>query len=134
MHTLPSKQIISGIIIALAVFVIIIELVRRRKLREEYSWFWLLTGVMLLFVVLKYDFLMWLTRLVGARVPTSALFFFGLLFVIILCLQYAVRISSLDGKIRILTQEVALLKFDLEQAVKRKSLEMKDGANSSSSD
>ena len=39
MHTLPSKQIISGIIIALAVFVIIFDLVRRGKLREEYSWF-----------------------------------------------------------------------------------------------
>ena len=134
MHELPFKQIISGLIIAFAVLLIIIELVRRRKLREEYSWFWLLTGVMLFFVVLKYDFLMWLTRLVGARIPTSALFFFGLLFVIILCLQYAVRISTLDGKVRTLTQEVTLLKFELEQAVKKKNSGLKDEASSLSPD
>ena len=115
MNDIPLKQQFFGFIIAFTILIVIIELVRRRKLREEYSWVWILTGIMLFGFVLRYDILYRITRLIGATLPTSTLFFFGLIFVILLCLQYAVRISTFDGKIRALTQEIALLKFEINE-------------------
>ena len=112
---LPPKQQFFGFLIALVILVVIIDLVRRRKLREEYSWMWILTGITLFILVLKYEILNWLTGFIGAHLPTSTLFFFGLLFVILLSLQYAVRISSFDSNLRKLTQEIALLKFELAE-------------------
>ena len=81
MNELPVKQKIFGLIIAFAILIVIVDLVRRRKLREEYSWMWILTGVTLFILVLKYDILKWITRFIGAQLPTSTLFFFGPLFV-----------------------------------------------------
>ena len=77
---MPLEQKITAIIIAVSIFFLIIELVRRRKLREEYSWLWLLTGTILLVLTLEYQLLVWITGLIGAAAPTSTLFFLLLYF------------------------------------------------------
>ena len=46
------RQKIFAVLACLAIIVFIIEMVRRRKLREEYSWLWILTGSTLLALVL----------------------------------------------------------------------------------
>ena len=94
-------------------FIIIIELVRRRKLREEYSWLWLLTGAGIIILAIFYDLLRNITELIGAENPTSTLFFFSTIFLVLLCLQFSVQISKLSDRVRKLTQELAILKPEL---------------------
>lgn len=106
---MPLKQQIMSFIIAIGIFVIIIDLVRRRKLREEYSWLWLLTGMLLIILTLWYDSLVWLTHLIGAIAPTSTLFFFAIIFLILVCVQFSIRISKLTNQVKDLAQEIALL-------------------------
>jgi hypothetical protein len=84
--------------------------VRRRKLKEEYSWLWIVAGIAVVCVGLNYGLLMWLTKLIGAGWTSSTLFFFGNFFVLALCLQFSVKISGLETKVKNLTQEVALLR------------------------
>src|SRR6185503_8567326 len=49
---LTLHQTVFALTTSLVTFLFILELVRRRRLREEYSWLWLLTaGVMILMVV-----------------------------------------------------------------------------------
>jgi hypothetical protein len=50
---------------------------------------------------------------VGAWTPSSTLFFFGELFLLVLCLNYAVRLSSLTLNLKLLAQEVAVLRAEL---------------------
>lgn len=107
---MPLKQKIVAILIALSVFFVILELVRRRKLREEYSWLWLATGMMLVVLTLWYDLLVWITGLIGAMAPTSTLFFFGLIFLMLVCIQFSMRISKLTNQVKDLAQEVTLLR------------------------
>ena len=38
------QQKIFAIIASVLIMLLVVELVRRRRLREEYSWLWLLTG------------------------------------------------------------------------------------------
>jgi len=111
---MASKQIVFALIVAVSLFIIILELVRRRKLKEKYSWLWLVTGIMIMALVLKYEFLVWLTDFVGAFSPMSTLFFFALLFVILLCIQFSVSISGLQDKIKNLAQELAIIKTKLK--------------------
>jgi hypothetical protein len=49
-----------------------------------------------------------ITSLVGATLFTSTLFFFGLMFLIAICLHFSVRISALSNQVRRLSQELAL--------------------------
>ena len=59
---MPPKQIILAIVLSVGLLVFIIEAVRRRRLREEYAWLWLLVGVVMLALSVWYDLLNFLTR------------------------------------------------------------------------
>jgi len=107
---MPLRQMIFAVSISIAIFITIIELVRRRKLREEYSWFWLLTGTGLFLLAVNYDLLVGITRFIGAGFPTSTIFFFGIIFLIILNLHFSIVLSAFANQIKNLSQEIALLK------------------------
>ena len=106
---------IFAIIIGISIFIIIIELVRRRKLREEYSWLWLLTGFGITILAIFRDFLLKITELIGAETATSTLFFFSTIFLLIICLQFSVQISKLSNQVRKLAQELTIMKPELNR-------------------
>jgi hypothetical protein len=94
---------------------LLVELVRRRKLREEYSVLWVVTAIGLLVIAFNVKWLLWATALVGAVQPPSTLFFGGLLFVMLLCLMFSVRISRLTYRLRTVSQRLALLEEELHR-------------------
>jgi len=112
----PIRQKIFFFTIAVMLLMVILELVRRRRLRVEYSWLWLASAVTILILILRYDLLVWITDLVGAVIPTSTLFFFCILYLALLSLNYSVRLSSLTRQVKELAQEVALLRADHQEA------------------
>jgi hypothetical protein len=118
---MPPRQKIFAIIISLTLLIFIIELVRRKKLREEYSWLWLLTGAMILILALWYDLLQGITHLIGAGLPTSTLFFLGLVFLILIAVQFSVKVSELNNQVKNLAQENGLLKNRVEELEEKKS-------------
>ena len=65
---------------AAAVLLMVIELVRRRKLKEEYSVLWVFTAALVLLISIWFSLLQNVTNAIGAISPASTLFFFGLLF------------------------------------------------------
>jgi hypothetical protein len=109
------RQVTVFLGLSLVLLVVILELVRRRTLRVEYSWLWIAACLTSIVLILRYDLLVILTGLVGAVVPTSTLFFLCILYLALLCLHYSIRISGLTHQVKDLAQEVALLRADLEQ-------------------
>jgi hypothetical protein len=106
---MEMRQKILALVFGAALLVVIIELVRRRKLKEEYSWLWILAGVAVLVLGMSHTVLMAVTRFIGAGFPASTVFFFGIFFVVALCLQFSVKISRLETKVKNLAQELALV-------------------------
>ncbi len=106
---MPLRQQLVAVFISLVIMGVIVELVRRRKLREEYSWLWLLTGAVLLVLSVWYDLLVIITYAIGATLPTSTLFFFGLIFLLLINLHYSLKISQLTTEVKNLAQRMALL-------------------------
>ena len=104
----PRIQTIS-ILICVFLVVYVFELVRRKHLSEEYSMGWLVTGTLMLILSVSEDALRWVSELVGATLFTSTLFFFGLLFLMVICLHFSIRISALTKQVRTLTQHVGIL-------------------------
>lgn len=105
--TLAQKTF--GLIISVGILITIIYLVKKGKLREEYSWLWLITGFVLMILVLWYDLLLLITKIIGAVLPTTTLFIFGIVFLILLSLHFAVKISCLTDQVKNLAQEISLL-------------------------
>ncbi len=107
-------QKIFATIASLAIFVVIIYLVKKGKLREEYSWLWLLTGAVVLVLVIWYDLLLFLTKLIGAVTPTTTIFIFGIVFLMFISLHFAVKISSLSDQVKNLAQKLSLHEAEKE--------------------
>jgi hypothetical protein len=100
--------------IALALVAIVLWLVRRRTLRAEYTPIWMGAAFALLAASLNLDVLRLLTRLLGAWTLSSTIFFLGQFFLLAICLNYAVRLSENGTRIRLLAQELALLRRQLD--------------------
>jgi hypothetical protein len=116
---LPRQKIVM-MIVCICIFIFILDLVRRRKLREEYSWLWLLTSLSLFILIIKYNWLVAISNIIGAVIPTTTLFIGALTFLMVLCIQFSVRISRLTGQVKNLIQENALLRDGLEKLEKHK--------------
>jgi hypothetical protein len=100
---------IIAILGSLVLLAFIVELVRRRRLKEEYSVLWVATAVLLLLLAAWSGLLRDLTHLIGAISQASTIYFFSLIFVVFLLLHFSVRVSSLERRVVVLLQELALL-------------------------
>ena len=126
----PRIQVIS-ILICVFLVAYVFELVRRKHLSEEYSMGWLVTGTLMLILSVSEDALRWVSELVGATLFTSTLFFFGLLFLMVICLHFSIRISALTKQVRALTQHIGIL--DHEKKVLEKKIHQPPWQTGSSS-
>lgn len=100
---------IIGIAGSLGLLLFILELVRRRQLKEEYTVLWVLTALVLLLLAAWEGLLRGVRNLIGAGSEASTLYFFGLLFVVALLLHFSVRVSRLERRVTSMMQEIALL-------------------------
>lgn len=116
---MPIRNQIVALVVGIGMLLLIIELVRRRKLREEYSWLWLMTVSVVLLFSLWFDFLKWTTHLVGAITPSSTIFLFAFLFLIFISLHFSVVISKLTDRNRELAQQFALLELEYQEIKKK---------------
>jgi hypothetical protein len=116
---MPIRNKIVALAVGVGLLLIIIELVRRRKLREEYSWLWLLTGAVILLLTVWFDLLKWITHLVGAVMPSSTIFLCAFVFLILISLHFSVVISRLTDRNRELAQRFALLDLEVRELRER---------------
>lgn len=110
-----SARVIA-IALSLAMVVVVLWLVRRRVLREEFTPIWVGVAAALTLVSVRGDLLHALTRAIGAWTSSSTLFALGELALLLICLTYATRLSRQSTQIKDLAQELALLRARLEGA------------------
>jgi hypothetical protein len=108
------QQKVFAIIASILIMLVVVELVRRKKLREEYSWLWLVTGAFIILLVVWYDLLVFVTHLIGAIAPTTTLFIFGLIFLMLISLHYSIQISRLSQQVKNMAQELAILRGQID--------------------
>ncbi|MBU2488906.1 MAG: DUF2304 domain-containing protein [Proteobacteria bacterium] len=113
---MTPRQKIFALGAGIAIFAVILNLVYRRKLREEYSWLWLLTGLGIILLVAWYDLLVFLTGVIGASLPTTTLFLTGIIFLVLINIHYSIKISALTDQVRTLAREMALLRARLDES------------------
>ena len=97
------------------VLLLVVELLRRRQLREKYAALWLGIGLVAVVIALFPAVLDRLTELAGFAVPANLLFFGGSLVLTAISMQLSLEIGRLEEKTRRLAEEVALLRSDVDQ-------------------
>lgn len=109
-----ERSIILTTLLAIAVFVLILELVRQRALREEYSLLWLGTASIMILVSVWRDLLHGLASFMGIAYPPNLLFLMASIFMALMLLYFSTVITRLTGENKDIAQEVALLRHEIE--------------------
>lgn len=109
-----SRTQVIALVSAIALFIIVLELVRQRRLREEYSWLWLLAASFYLLVALWPPLSKLMASFIGTTNTALAFVYFGLQFVVLILIQYSVRLSKLTTKVKDLAQQIAILGSELD--------------------
>jgi len=110
----PTQRVFA-VLTSVATLAFIVDLVRRRKLKEEYSWLWIVTAAGMIVLSGWYGLIERVTRLIGAVTVTTTLFLFGLLFLLVISVHFSTVISRLTTQVRRLTQEIAILSAERDQ-------------------
>ena len=109
------RLVAFGVVIAVILLLLVLELVRRRRLQERYAILWILTALVLLVLSIWRGALESMAGMVGIAYAPALLFAITSFFVVIVLLHYSTVISRLSQQNTSLAQAVALL----EQRVRR---------------
>lgn len=104
---------IFSVAAALVTLVVVVDLLRRRRLRERHAIWWLVAGILALVVSLVPTVLTWAALLVGVEVPINLVFFVSLAVLFLVCIQHSVELTALESKTRALAERVALMELEL---------------------
>jgi hypothetical protein len=107
---------VFGIVFAALILIVVVELLRRRHLRERHAAWWLVAGVLALVVALFPAVLNWTAEIIGVEVPTNLVFFVAIAILFLVCLQHSSELTQLESKTRTLAERVSLLELRLRQS------------------
>jgi len=113
----PRLQFLA-ILAGLIVVFVVLELIRKGRLREEYSLIWLFSAAVVLILAVFRGSLQILADLIEIDYAPSLLFLVGLGLLMIIQLLQAITISKLAAQNRELAQRIALLAWHLQNQVK----------------
>ena len=107
-------QLVS-VVAAVALLLIVLELVRRRRLLERYALLWLLAALVMLALAGWRGALERLAHTLGIIAAPNALFFVAVGFIVVLLLHFSAAVSRLTDQSKVLAQRLAIM----EQRMRR---------------
>ena len=99
---------VFGILAALFTLVVVIEMLRRRRLRERHATWWVIAGLLAMLVGIFPGILDWAAALVGITVPTNLVFFVSIAVLFLVCIQTSAELTGVESQTRTLVEMSAL--------------------------
>jgi hypothetical protein len=111
----PWPVAIAGAIASLLLVLFVLELIRKRRLRERYAMLWLASGVVLFLLSVWRSSENTIAGWFGVKsYPPAVLFAVAGLFILLVLLDYSTVISKLADQNTVLAQKLALLESRLD--------------------
>lgn len=109
------KKLILILAISIIIFLLyVLKNIKQGKLNIKNALIWIIMGIGVIICVFQINNLEKLAKIVGIETVSNMLFFLGFLFLIFTCFNITRTISSQNKKIVQLTQELALLRKEVE--------------------
>lgn len=113
---------ILGIVAALLTLIVVVEMLRRGRMRERHAIWWILAGTAALIVGIFPGIIDWVGPALGVAVSSNLVFFLSIAVLFLVCIQHSSELTTLESKTRTLAERSALeqLRIDeLERTVAR---------------
>lgn len=96
------------------VLAFMVELLRRRQLREKYAILWLAVSVVVVILAAFPSLLNWLAHRLGIYDPPNLLLFSAVLVLLLVAVHLSWEASRLEEETRTLAEEIGLLRMQVE--------------------
>jgi len=110
-----SAPQIVGLVTAIGLFLLLIELLRQRRLREKYALVWFVLAVIALVGAAAPTLVYRITDLIGFQLPVNLIFFIAFLVLFALSVQFSLELGRMEERVRTLAEELAILRLEVEQ-------------------
>ena len=108
-------------LIGVFLFVVILDLVRRRKFREELSIIWLIIGLGLILSSFADRIIDPLASILGVRYPPVLLVLPIFFLLIVAMLYFSIVVSDLKSRNKELSQKIALMEYKLDAVYRERA-------------
>ncbi|TAP45604.1 DUF2304 domain-containing protein [Arthrobacter sp. S39] len=115
-------SVASALVIAVAMVLTVLQMLRQGKLREKYTVMWLVVGGLTIILGIFPELLDWAASVVGIRVPANLLFALAIVLLVGVGLHVSRELTILEDETRILAEEVSILRGSVE-ALERRAAE-----------
>lgn len=127
---IPIGTYILGIVAALFTLGLVVEMLRRRQLRERHAIWWLIAGLLALIIGVFPQVLVWAAGVIGVEIPTNLVFFVSILILFLVSIQHSSELTTLENRSRTLAEEIALQDLRI-RALEQRLTEARPGDRSS---
>lgn len=108
-------QYVLGIVAAICTLGIVVEMLRRRRLRERHAAWWLAAGTIALIISIFPGILSWAAAGLGFEVPVNLVFFVSIFLLFLVALQHSVELTKLEAHNRSLVERLVLLEIKVDE-------------------
>lgn len=105
---IPLGTYILGIVGAVLTLGIVVEMLRKRQLRERHAVWWLIAGILALVIGVFPQVLVWAAGVIGVEIPTNLVFFVSIFILFLVSIQHSSELTTLENRSRTLAEESAL--------------------------
>lgn len=112
---MATYQYIFSILAAILTLAIVVEMLRRRQLRERHAIWWLVAGILALVVSLFPNILTSSAKFLGFEVPANLAFFIAVLILFIVALQTSAELTKVEAHNRVLAEQIALQQVQIRE-------------------
>lgn len=128
---MSAIQYVLGIVAALFTFGIVIEMLRRRRLRERHAGWWLFAGLLAIVISVFPQLLEATATAFGFDAPVNLVFFVSLFILFLVALQHSSELTRLEAHNRAIVERLIMLELRVESigppVVKNETSEESDG-------
>jgi hypothetical protein len=107
-------QYALGILGAVFTLGLVIEMLRRRRLRERHAVWWLILGVFALIISIFPEAIAPVASSIGFETPINLVFFFSLFVLFLVALQHSAELTRVESQNQNLAERLVLLELRTE--------------------
>ena len=108
MRAMPLRAKITIIFLSLALFIFVLNLIRKRRLKIEHSVLWLGVSGVILVASIWQDLADSIAFFVGIEYPPALFLSIAIFFFLVMLMHFSMELSKLKDQNKALTQELAL--------------------------
>lgn len=117
---MSTFQYVLGIAMACLTFFIVIEMLRRRRLRERHAGWWIFAGFLAIVISVFPGLLEQIASIIGFDVPVNLVFFVSFFILFLVALQHSSELTKLESHNRAIVEKLVNIELKLDEELSNK--------------